>query len=70
MFANGLVTDDMTAPLFPAVKYELVKFDLTPIPKTRGSPYIGYGPDVDKAWDYIANDSKLPDVKATVDAHS
>ncbi|KAK0646371.1 hypothetical protein B0T16DRAFT_160119 [Cercophora newfieldiana] len=44
------------SPLFPAVKYEPVKFDLTPIPKARGSPYIGYGPEVDKAWDYIAND--------------
>lgn len=44
------------SPLFPAVDYVPVKFDLTPIPTARGSPYIGYGPEVDKAWDYIAND--------------
>ncbi|KAK1750706.1 hypothetical protein QBC47DRAFT_393317 [Echria macrotheca] len=42
------------SPLFPAVKYELRKFHLGPIPKD--SPYIGYGPAVDRAWDYIAND--------------
>ncbi|KAK3374968.1 hypothetical protein B0H63DRAFT_481410 [Podospora didyma] len=42
------------SPLFPAVQYELKKFTLQPIPK--GSPYAGYGPEVDKAWDYIAND--------------
>ena len=54
----GLSTNTQTAPLFPAVKYEPVKFDLTPIPTASDSPYIGYGPDVDRAWDYIANDSK------------
>ncbi|KAK0723110.1 hypothetical protein B0T26DRAFT_674722 [Lasiosphaeria miniovina] len=42
------------SPLFPAVKYELNKFTLAPIPK--GSPYAGYGPAVDDAWNVIAND--------------
>lgn len=52
------MTDSQAAPLFPAVQYELKKFNLTPLPKSGGSPYIGYGPSVDRAWDYIANDSK------------
>lgn len=43
-----------SAPLFPAVKYELKKYDLAPVTK---SPYVGFGPEVDEAWDYIANDS-------------
>ncbi|KAK3692584.1 hypothetical protein B0T22DRAFT_18273 [Podospora appendiculata] len=42
------------SPLFPAVNYELKKFTLAPI--VKDSPYAGYGPAVDKAWDYIAND--------------
>jgi hypothetical protein len=41
--------------LFPAVKYEPVKFTLGPI---TNSKYAGYGPEVDRAWDYIANDGK------------
>lgn len=41
------------APIFPAVKYSLRNFSgLGPITK---SPYAGYGPEVDKMWDYIAN---------------
>lgn len=43
-----------SAPLFPAVKYELKKYDLAPVTK---SPFVGFGPEVDEAWDYIANDS-------------
>ncbi|KAK0629863.1 hypothetical protein B0T17DRAFT_201389 [Bombardia bombarda] len=43
------------SPLFPAVKYELQKFPLAPVMKD--SPYAGYGPDVDRAWDAIANDN-------------
>ncbi|KAK3356986.1 hypothetical protein B0T25DRAFT_566310 [Lasiosphaeria hispida] len=42
------------SPLFPAVEYAPQKFKLAPI--VKDSPYAGYGPSVDKAWDYIAND--------------
>ncbi|KAK0753033.1 hypothetical protein B0T18DRAFT_308086, partial [Schizothecium vesticola] len=51
---HGLMSKISTySPLFPAVKYELKKYDLAPITK---SPYVGFGPEVDEAWDYIAND--------------
>lgn len=43
------------APAASAVRYETQKFNLTPIMKTE---YVGYGPDVDAAWDVIANDSE------------
>lgn len=46
----------MTAPLFPAVRYEKQKYNLAPI--IKDSPYVGYGPSVDRAWDSIANDGK------------
>lgn len=38
----------------PIVKYETTRFNLTPMVE---GPYVGYGPEVDKAWDGIANDS-------------
>ncbi|RKU41769.1 hypothetical protein DL546_003356 [Coniochaeta pulveracea] len=41
------------SPAASAVRYETQKFNLTPIMKTE---YVGYGPDVDAAWDVIAND--------------
>ncbi|KAM7191738.1 protein of unknown function (DUF3328) domain containing protein [Rhypophila sp. PSN 637] len=42
------------SPLFPAVKYEKQRYSLAPI--IKDSPYVGYGPSVDRAWDSIAND--------------
>lgn len=39
----------------PIVKYETTRFNLTPM---VDGPFVGYGPEVDKAWDGIANDSK------------
>ncbi|KAL8331365.1 hypothetical protein RB601_007597 [Gaeumannomyces tritici] len=59
--SRGAKVDDLTftkkysswSPAAPAVRYETVKFNLTPV---VDSPYVGYGEEVDKAWDYIAND--------------
>ncbi|KAL8419979.1 hypothetical protein RB594_002942 [Gaeumannomyces avenae] len=59
--SRGTKVDDLTftkkysswSPAAPAVRYETVKFNLTPV---VDSPYVGYGEEVDKAWDYIAND--------------
>ena len=34
--------------------YGLKKFTLSPV--VKGSPYVGFGPSVDRAWDLIAND--------------
>lgn len=45
------------APVAPIVKYETVRYNLTPV---VDGPFVGYGVDVDKAWDSIANDSRLP----------
>lgn len=45
------------APVAPIVKYETVRYNLTPV---VDGPFVGYGVDVDKAWDSIANDSKPP----------
>lgn len=39
----------------PIVKYDTVRFNLTPMVE---GPFVGYGPKVDEAWDSIANDSK------------
>lgn len=41
------------APVAPIVKYETVRYNLTPLVE---GPFVGYGADVDKAWDSIAND--------------
>jgi hypothetical protein len=51
---SKIITDVGPAPAAEAVRYETVKFNLTPIMKTE---YVGYGPSVDAAWDVIANDS-------------
>lgn len=37
------------------MKYETVRYNLTPV---VDGPFVGYGVDVDKAWDSIANDSR------------
>lgn len=37
----------------PIVKYETVRYNLTPLVE---GPFVGYGDEVDKAWDSIAND--------------
>ncbi|KUI64610.1 hypothetical protein VM1G_01049 [Cytospora mali] len=41
------------SPVAPTVEYETVRFNLTPM---VDGPFVGYGPDVDQAWDSIAND--------------
>ncbi|KAK7737033.1 hypothetical protein SLS53_006789 [Cytospora paraplurivora] len=41
------------SPVAPTVSYETVRFNITPV--TEG-PFVGYGPDVDDAWNSIAND--------------
>lgn len=51
-YPSLLLTD--AAPVAPIVKYETTRFNLTPMVE---GPYVGYGPEVDKAWDAIANDS-------------
>lgn len=45
----------VTAPVAPIVKYETVRYNLTPLVE---GPFVGYGVDVDEAWDSIANDSR------------
>lgn len=46
----------MTAPAAEAVEYVKVKFNNT---MGQGSPYVGAGPEVDKAWRALSYDSKL-----------
>ncbi|KAI9641396.1 hypothetical protein NHQ30_010198 [Ciborinia camelliae] len=41
------------SPAAKAVEYQRVKFNNT---MGTGSPYVGYGPDVDKAWSAISYD--------------
>ncbi|EFX00321.1 hypothetical protein CMQ_7323 [Grosmannia clavigera kw1407] len=42
------------SPAANVVKYETTRFtNLTPVVE---GPFVGYGPEVDLAWDYIAND--------------
>ncbi|KAL2277890.1 hypothetical protein FJTKL_15170 [Diaporthe vaccinii] len=41
------------SPVAPVVKYDTVRFNLTPMVE---GPFVGYGPKVDEAWDSIAND--------------
>ncbi len=43
----------LSAPVAPIVKYNTVRYNLTPIVE---GPFVGYGPEVDLAWDRIAND--------------
>lgn len=52
--SNRMLIDTPIAPVAPIVKYDTVRFNLTPF---NEGPFIGYGPEVDKAWDSIANDS-------------
>ncbi|KAI6710416.1 hypothetical protein JHW43_007063 [Diplocarpon mali] len=40
------------SPAQGAVKYEIKQFDLPPVPE---GPFVGKGPEVDAAWDYITN---------------
>ena len=42
------------APAATAVEYEAVKFNVT----TKGNPFVGTGPEVDRAWRDISYDSK------------
>lgn len=51
---TGLRANTHVAPVAPIVKYDTVRFNLTPMVE---GPFVGYGPEVDKAWDSIANDS-------------
>lgn len=36
------------------VEYQTVRYDITP--ETKKTEYVGYGPEVDKAWDHITYD--------------
>ncbi|ROW12401.1 hypothetical protein VMCG_00516 [Cytospora schulzeri] len=49
------VTQQISAysPVASTVEYETVRFNLTPVVE---GPFVGYGPEVDEAWDSIAND--------------
>jgi hypothetical protein len=47
--------NDFVAPAVEAVKYQNVKFNDT---MGEHSPYVGKGPEVDKAWHAISYDSK------------
>ena len=47
-----------TAPAAKAVEYQTIKFNNT---MGTGSPYVGKGPEVDKAWHAISYDSKYID---------
>jgi len=58
MFTRASTTEFMKkfsaySPAVDAVKYERVKFNAT---MGEGSPYVGYGPEVDKAWHAISYD--------------
>ncbi len=45
----------LSAPAAKAVEYQRVKFNAT---MGEGSPYVGFGPEVDKAWHAISYDSE------------
>ncbi len=47
--------DAVPAPVAPIVTYDTVRYNLTPVVE---GPYVGYGPEVDLAWDRIANNSE------------
>jgi len=51
MHRSALTT---AAPAAKAVQYEKVRFNAT---MGEGSPYVGKGPEVDKAWHAISYDS-------------
>lgn len=51
-----IVLTESVAPAQSAVKYEIQNFDLPPVSK---GPYVGKGPEVDAAWDYITSSSTL-----------
>ncbi|EOO02867.1 hypothetical protein UCRPA7_1626 [Phaeoacremonium minimum UCRPA7] len=40
------------SPAAPAVKYDTVRYNLTPV---VDGPYVGYGPEVDAMWDHISD---------------
>lgn len=42
------------APAASIVKYQTTRYDITPMQKM--TEYIGYGPEVDRAWDHITYD--------------
>jgi hypothetical protein len=44
-----------TAPAAEAVTYETIRYNLKPI--MTDSPYVGWGPEVDKLWEAITGDS-------------
>jgi hypothetical protein len=52
---NCHITNIGAAPAAKAVEYNKVKFNNT---MGEGSPYVGSGPEVDKAWHAISYDSK------------
>jgi hypothetical protein len=49
-----VLTIKSTAPATKAVEYQTIKFNNT---MGVGSPYVGKGPEVDKAWHAISYDS-------------
>lgn len=48
------MSNTFLAPAASVVRYETVRYDITPVQKM--SEYIGYGPEVDAAWDHITYD--------------
>ncbi len=46
------------APAAPVVKYDTVRYNLTPV--MTGSPYVGKGPEVDEAWEQISRGKHHP----------
>lgn len=42
------------APAAPIVRYQTTRYNITPVQKM--TEYIGYGPEVDQAWDHITYD--------------
>jgi hypothetical protein len=51
-----LSNTNIAAPASKAVEYQTIKFNNT---MGTGSPYVGKGPEVDKAWHAISYDSEL-----------
>lgn len=54
-FPAESVVDLKTAPAASSIEYEHVKFNLS---MNNGSPFVGYGPEVDAAWNRISYDSR------------
>ncbi|KAI9150630.1 hypothetical protein HJFPF1_10405 [Paramyrothecium foliicola] len=42
------------SPAAEAVEYKTMRYDITP--QMKQTDYVGYGPEVDKAWDHITYD--------------